>query len=127
MSDPQHTALLTAARAWVEAERASTDAKAAVYRAHEDCEHTNRDTHGNCVHAEVAFERAYRAALAAQKAVLAEARKAVIAAPTPQCFECDATGATAPLKLANDGNWECEDEVACAERCEKQRNEEAEK
>ena len=68
-------ALVEAAKAWAEAERASDAAEAAVRRAHANCEHTNREAHGNCVHAEVAFERAYRAALAAQKAMLVEAKR----------------------------------------------------
>lgn len=125
----QHAALITAARAWVEAERASDDAEAALRRARTAWEHADRDTHSNYAHASIAFERAYRAALAAQSVVLTEARKAVLArdALPRTCCECGATMATARLWRSSDGLWNCTNEADCARRCQEQRNEEVAK
>ena len=38
-----------------------------------------------------------------------------------RCFECGATADQTTLTVANDGNRECVDEAACAERCRRAR------
>ena len=118
------TALLEAAKTLVEAEKESRRASLAVREAHRSCA-----THSYgycqdsvCIVAENAHLSAVRAELEAQKAGLVELRKLAEAnAPEPHCFECGASESQSILTIANDGNHQCADESACADRCRETR------
>lgn len=116
--------LIKAAKTLAEAEEASRRASLAVREAHRSCATHSRGycLDSVCIDTENALDAAVRAELAAQKAGLVELRKLAEANATePHCFECGASENQSILTIANDGNHQCADESACADRCRETR------